>query len=327
MGEQVLPRIAARRGGGAVVRAQAAAHLRHGRVEPRRRARRRCRVGRRHARLPHRLPGQLPAPGGARAERRAGRGAARRGLRRDPPAPRPARVRRGRGDACRRWWDACCASRARRSRVAESCTGGLVAEQLTEVPGASAYFKGGVVAYANAAKTALLGVSAALLEQHGAVSDEVARAMAEGAARASARTSRSPPPASRGPDGGTPEKPVGLVHVALARAEGTHADRFVFPLDRVRHRQLSAQPGPRLGAARAARRRAGGSDADARQGGARGVQPARSEAQRASSATHPRLLRDRARRARAPRGRGRRRRCARARAATRCAGCARRTCT
>jgi nicotinamide-nucleotide amidase len=125
--------------------------------------------------------------------------------------------------------------------VAESCTGGMIAEQITEVPGASAWFLGGVVAYANAAKSELLGVPPALIERHGAVSDEVARAMAEGArARFGADLAVATTGIS-GPDGGTPEKPVGSVHVALARAQGTHVAGFVFPLDRSRHRQLTAR--------------------------------------------------------------------------------------
>ncbi len=125
--------------------------------------------------------------------------------------------------------------------LAESCTGGLIAEKLTDVPGASAWFKGGVVAYANEAKQALLGVPEVMLAEHGAVSEPVARAMAEnvrerfGADLGVATTGIS------GPDGGTEEKPVGLVHVALADAEGTQAEHFVFPLDRTRHRQLTAQ--------------------------------------------------------------------------------------
>ena len=125
--------------------------------------------------------------------------------------------------------------------VAESCTGGLVAQKLTDVPGSSSYFLGGVVAYANRAKQDLLGVPAALLAEHGAVSEACARAMAEGVrARFGADLGLATTGIS-GPDGGTPEKPVGLVHLALARAQGTHADHFVFPLDRSRHRLLTAQ--------------------------------------------------------------------------------------
>jgi nicotinamide-nucleotide amidase len=125
--------------------------------------------------------------------------------------------------------------------VAESCTGGLVAERVTEVPGASHCFLGGVVAYANAAKTALLGVPEALLERHGAVSDAVARAMAEGARARFAADFGLATTGISGPEGGTPGKPVGTVHVALARDEGSHAEQFVFPLDRTRHRLLTAQ--------------------------------------------------------------------------------------
>ena len=125
--------------------------------------------------------------------------------------------------------------------VAESCTGGLIAEKLTDVPGSSQYVQGGVVAYANRAKRDLLGVPEALLEKHGAVSEPVARAMAEsvrerfGADFGIATTGIS------GPDGGTEEKPVGLVHLAFADGTRTHADHFIFPLDRTRHRQLTAQ--------------------------------------------------------------------------------------
>jgi len=127
--------------------------------------------------------------------------------------------------------------------VAESCTGGLLGERITANPGSSEYFMGGVIAYANTAKTALLGVPEDLLAEHGAVSEPVARAMAEaarsrfGADLAVATTGIS------GPEGGTAAKPVGTVFIALARAEGTHCDHFVFPLDRARHRQLTAQVG------------------------------------------------------------------------------------
>ena len=125
--------------------------------------------------------------------------------------------------------------------VAESCTGGLIAGKLTDVPGSSEYFVGGVVAYADAAKRELLGVPQDLIEQHGAVSEPVARAMAEGArARFGADLAVATTGIS-GPGGGSEAKPVGLVHLALADARGTHADHFVFPLDRTRHRQLTAQ--------------------------------------------------------------------------------------
>jgi nicotinamide-nucleotide amidase len=125
--------------------------------------------------------------------------------------------------------------------VAESCTGGLVAQLVTEVPGASDYFLGGVVAYSNEAKREQLGVPEAPLEEHGAVSEPVVRAMAEGVrARFGADLGVATTGIS-GPTGGSPGKPVGLVHVALARETGTHADHFVFPLDRARHRLLTAQ--------------------------------------------------------------------------------------
>jgi nicotinamide-nucleotide amidase len=116
-----------------------------------------------------------------------------------------------------------------------------VGERLTAVPGASRYYRGGVVAYANEAKRDLLGVPAALLERHGAVSSQVARAMAEGArARFGVALAVSTTGIS-GPDGGTPEKPVGLVFVGFASPEGSEALELFLPLDRERHRSLTAQ--------------------------------------------------------------------------------------
>jgi len=125
--------------------------------------------------------------------------------------------------------------------VAESCTGGGIAERISDVPGASRYFLGGVIAYADAAKRDLLEVPEALLAQHGAVSEPVARAMAEGVRNRFGATIGIATTGISGPDGGTEEKPVGLVHIALADSAGTHAEHFVFPLDRARHRRLTAQ--------------------------------------------------------------------------------------
>jgi len=125
--------------------------------------------------------------------------------------------------------------------TAESCTGGLIAERMTDVPGSSAYFLGGIVAYSNAAKSSLLGVSEAVLESEGAVSEPVVRAMAEGARARFGSDFGVATSGISGPDGGTAEKPVGLVWIALSTAEGTHTDSFVFPVDRSRHRSLTTQ--------------------------------------------------------------------------------------
>ncbi|MBY0400243.1 competence/damage-inducible protein A [Myxococcota bacterium] len=125
--------------------------------------------------------------------------------------------------------------------TAESCTGGLIAERLTDVPGSSRYFQGGVVAYSNEAKSSLLGVPAALIEREGAVSEPVVRAMAEGARARFGSDYALATSGISGPDGGTAAKPVGLVWIALAEAGGTHADSFVFSVDRSRHRSLTAQ--------------------------------------------------------------------------------------
>jgi nicotinamide-nucleotide amidase len=125
--------------------------------------------------------------------------------------------------------------------VAESCSGGLIAERITSVPGASEYFAGGVVAYGNAAKVSLLNVSPELLEAEGAVSEPVARAMAEGARERFASDFGLATTGISGPAGASDATPLGTLYVALARkGHSTHADRFVFALDRPRHRMIAS---------------------------------------------------------------------------------------
>ncbi len=99
--------------------------------------------------------------------------------------------------------------------AAESCTGGLLLERLTDVPGSSDYVAGGIVAYTNALKTSLLGVDATLLEQHGAVSEPVAAAMADGMRERSGADVSVAITGVAGPGGGSPEKPVGTVVIAV----------------------------------------------------------------------------------------------------------------
>ena len=118
--------------------------------------------------------------------------------------------------------------------VAESCTGGGLGAALVAVPGASAVFLGGVIAYANAVKQAQLGVPAALLESHGAVSDPVAQAMAEGARRATGATWAIAVSGIAGPGGGSADKPVGLVHIAIAGPDGCSSDGVRFGASRGR---------------------------------------------------------------------------------------------
>ena len=125
--------------------------------------------------------------------------------------------------------------------VAESCTGGLLAERISAVPGASRYFEGGVVAYADDAKRELLGVPEALLAAHGAVFASVARAMVEGAQACFGADLAVSTTGISGPDGGTAEKPVGLVFVGFADARGSEAHEFLFPFDRARHRLVTSQ--------------------------------------------------------------------------------------
>jgi len=135
-----------------------------------------------------------------------------------------------------------CAARGLTLALAESCTGGLAAELITSVPGSSRVFRGGVVAYDNAVKTALLGVDAELIRAHGAVSTEVARAMAEGARRRLDAGVALSFTGIAGPDGGTAEKPVGLVHFAVSTDTRLVAAERVFPgtREQVRRRAVFA---------------------------------------------------------------------------------------
>ncbi|MDP6573504.1 MAG: CinA family protein [Rhodospirillales bacterium] len=128
---------------------------------------------------------------------------------------------------------AACAAAGLRVAVAESCTGGLLAACLTAIPGSSLVVERGFVTYTNAAKSELLGVPEALFSSVGAVSEEVARAMAAGALAHSAADVSAAVTGIAGPGGATPDKPVGLVHVAAMRAGGAALhERHVFTGDR-----------------------------------------------------------------------------------------------
>lgn len=124
--------------------------------------------------------------------------------------------------------------------LAESCTGGLIAKMLTDLPGSSAYFMYGVVSYSNEAKMELLGVSAASLEKYGAVSEEVAREMAGGVRAISGTDLALSVTGIAGPAGGTAEKPVGLVYVGFADGNNVTARKFLFAGDRDTVRRQTA---------------------------------------------------------------------------------------
>ena len=125
--------------------------------------------------------------------------------------------------------------------LAESCTGGGIANRVTNVPGASAVLLAGLVTYSNAAKQKFLGVRAETLEQHGAVSKPVAREMAEGARRETQADYALSVTGIAGPSGGTPGKPVGTVFIGLAGPSGTVVQRQFNPYDRETFKQVSSQ--------------------------------------------------------------------------------------
>lgn len=134
-----------------------------------------------------------------------------------------------------------CLGRGLTIALAESCTGGLVATTITDVAGSSGYFLGGVVSYSNEAKAALLDVPEAMLEAHGAVSAQVARAMAAGAQARFGASLAASITGVAGPDGGSDEKPVGLTYVGLASAAGVDVRRFQFAGDRSGNREMAAR--------------------------------------------------------------------------------------
>jgi nicotinamide-nucleotide amidase len=125
--------------------------------------------------------------------------------------------------------------------VAESCTGGLLAQRLTSIPGSSRYFMSGIICYSNESKMELAGLPPLLLEMQGAVSAEVARGLAEGIRQRANTTIGVGITGVAGPTGGTPEKPVGTVHVAVALPGGTKHSQSIFPGDRERIRWQASQ--------------------------------------------------------------------------------------
>jgi PncC family amidohydrolase len=124
--------------------------------------------------------------------------------------------------------------------LAESCTGGLVSHRITNVPGSSQYYLGAVVAYSNQAKMSILGVKRRTLNEYGAVSEQTAREMAEGVRRLLAADVGAAVTGVAGPGGGTAQKPVGLVFVAVSMPDRVRADRYLWSGDRTRNKELSA---------------------------------------------------------------------------------------
>ena len=142
-------------------------------------------------------------------------------------------------ELARRLFDVC-VDRGLTVATAESCTGGLVAHAITEIAGSSAYYLGGFVTYANDVKRDQLGVGAELLAAHGAVSAQVARAMAEGARTRLGTDLAVAITGIAGPGGGSDEKPVGLTYVAVADGTGVDVRRHQWPGDRSANKRDSA---------------------------------------------------------------------------------------
>jgi PncC family amidohydrolase len=131
--------------------------------------------------------------------------------------------------------------RGYRLAVAESCTGGLIGHRITNVPGSSAYYAGSITAYSYDIKELILHVRRETLEHYGAVSEQTAREMAQGVRCSFYADIGLAVTGIAGPGGGTPEKPVGLVHVALAAPDGDWAEQHVWRGDRQENKERSAE--------------------------------------------------------------------------------------
>jgi nicotinamide-nucleotide amidase len=125
--------------------------------------------------------------------------------------------------------------------IAESCTGGLISNLLTNIPGASTFYMFGIIAYANTAKTNILKVPSALIKEYGAVSEPVASAMAQGARKILKTDYGLGITGIAGPDGGTQQKPVGLVFIAVSRGPKTIVKKFLFKGNRISIKKQAAQ--------------------------------------------------------------------------------------
>jgi nicotinamide-nucleotide amidase len=125
--------------------------------------------------------------------------------------------------------------------VAESCTGGLITNRLTDVAGSSNYLERGLVTYSNTAKISMLGVPAEVIEKHGAVSEETARLMAEGVRKLAGTDLGISSTGIAGPTGGSKEKPVGTVYLALADSKQTICRHYTFRWDRVRNKHVFSE--------------------------------------------------------------------------------------
>jgi nicotinamide-nucleotide amidase len=132
-------------------------------------------------------------------------------------------------------------SKGKTVATAESCTGGYIAHLLTSIPGSSHYFKGGVVSYANEIKESLLGVDPQTLAAHGAVSEETVQQMVRGALAHLNTDYAIATSGIMGPDGGTPEKPVGTVWIAVGSSQKTVTLKTSFRFDRERNIELAAR--------------------------------------------------------------------------------------
>ncbi len=125
--------------------------------------------------------------------------------------------------------------------TAESCTGGLIAHRITNVPGSSGYFDRGFITYSNEAKMEILKVPENVLTAHGAVSEPCARAMAEGARKSAGSEVGLSVTGIAGPSGGSPEKPVGTVFMAVSLPSGTRCSRFIFQGERFQIKEQAAE--------------------------------------------------------------------------------------